>query len=578
MTEFPALPSGFVLEQPKANNVPPPPAGFQIEGGSAAPAEDAWQPPGMLVPVQFKEGGGDWRFATPQIVTDLMSAITAPGDALAGKMNELEIDPITGEIAPFSTQMIERSAGMAGLATGGTFPRVTGRMLTEAGQVVPQSVVRSLGNDGVPLPEVSQRVQQLGPQGVVADLGQNVRDKAGAIATSPGPGQSVVVDTMRTRQMGAPGRVTAAVDDVLGAAPVPSYVQQEIRANQRVVGPEYEPILAGAAPVDTSALASSLEANAASLRGNAQSALQTVRSMLNQTGTGELDNSAATLFQVRQAVDGMLSGQDDANVRRVLSAARTEIDGLLAQAAPGIKDVDARYAELARQGEAVDLGQTVLGSGRNDLRPQELADRVAQGAVPGGDVYGPSGVPFRLSQGARAEIDRLFGTNVNDRVALASMLKGESDWNRQRLITLFGEERTDALYRLLDNERAMALTENQALAGSKTASLTAARDEINGPRGGPGVFQSLADLKPGTAAVQLMDRALGGALDRRRQASNAAIADALMSQGNWTGETAMTPVPVGGLLEVLMQDTQPPQRQQPMPDDQLLQAIMRASI
>lgn len=135
-------------------------------------------------------------------------------------------------------------------------------------------------------------------------------------------------------------------------------------------------------------------------------------------------------------------------------------------------------------------GMFMPASGRNDPRPSELADEAAAGAIASGEIVGPSGVAFRLRQGARAEIDRIVGTNLNDRAALNSLLKVQTDWNRQRLTTPFGAERTGRLYRNLENERAMAETENRALAGSKPATLQAAQKEIDGPAKRPGVVRS----------------------------------------------------------------------------------------
>jgi hypothetical protein len=249
----------------------------------------------------------------------------------------------------------------------------------------------------------------------------------------------------------------------------------------------------------------------------------------------------------------MLNGETDGNVINALTPVRKSIDDMLADKAPGIKGLDAQYSELARQGEAVDRGQTVLGNARSDPRPAELADEVAAGAVPGGDlVTGPSGVSFRLRQGARAEIDRIVGTNLNDRAALNSLLKGNSDWNYQRLSTLFGKDKTDELYRILDNERVMAETENKALAGSKTASITAAQKEIDAPTSRPGPVQSALDLKPGTALAGVIDRMFGGFSDRQRAGRNAGIADALMSAGNWRDPGKVVPLPVAALLEAIL--------------------------
>lgn len=548
MSDLPPLPNGFKLEdQPAKASIPPLPAGFTLENAPDAPKPDEWQR-STIVPLAKNTRTGEIAPAAPQIVMDMVDAIMLPGDVYAGKTQVMDA---AGNVTP---EVIGRGFDLVSLIMGGT-PRPSGALVDDAGKAIPKQVVRALKSDRIPLNEVGKRVADIGDSGVVADLGNNLRDQAAAIAATPGAGQRAVMDTLSARRTAAPERLTSAIDDTLGAAPIPSYLQRDIKKGQRLLGPQYDDILAGAGPIDTAPIASQLETAIPGLRGRAQSTLSEVRGMLNATGSDQLDNSPATLFQVRRAIDGMLNGETDGNVISALKPVRQSIDDALSQSVPGIKSLDAQYSELARQMDAVDRGQTVLGNGRTDPRPAELANEVTAGAVPGGDlVTGPSGVSFRLRQGARAEIDRIIGTNLNDRAALNSLLKGNSDWNYQRLSTLFGKDKTDELYRILNNERVMAETENKALAGSKTAAVTAAQREIDGPAAQPGAVRSALDLKLGTALANGLDRAFGGVRDWQRSNQNEAIAGALMSPGNWTDPGKMVALPTAVLLQAIFGD------------------------
>ncbi|WP_292216396.1 hypothetical protein [Mesorhizobium sp.] len=80
----------------------------------------------------------------------------------------------------------------------------------------------------------------------------------------------------------------------------------------------------------------------------------------------------------------MLETTQGSNALNALQTARQAIDDKLRATVPGIKEVDAKYAELARQKDAVQRGQTVLSSGREAPRPDELAEEVRQGALPQG--------------------------------------------------------------------------------------------------------------------------------------------------------------------------------------------------
>jgi hypothetical protein len=174
------------------------------------------------------------------------------------------------------------------------------------------------------------------------------------------------------------------------------------------------------------------------------------------------------LLETRHAIDGLMAAETNPQVTRQLTAARAQIDQEIARAVPGIKDVDAAYAELARQSEGLQRGSQVLDGGKTAIRPEDLAAEMQRGALPQGTQVGPSAVPQRIQEGARAEIDRVAGTSANDPVALQRLVKGEGDWNRDKLRTLFGPQADDAL-NAIDRETIFNRTANRVTGGSDTA-------------------------------------------------------------------------------------------------------------
>jgi hypothetical protein len=329
----------------------------------------------------------------------------------------------------------------------------------------------ALGRDAVPVEGIPQRLADLGDDAIIADLGPNLRHQAGAIAATPGRGQEIVRSAIKTRDAGANQRIQKALADELGQARPPSAIDTELRAGQKALSPEYEAAFANARRVDTTAIADDIMSMRANVRGPAREALDRVGAMLKIEGTDQLDPHPRALHATREAIDGMLGDVTDGNVRRILGEVRRKVDDALAASVPGIKDVDAKYAGLARQREAVERGQTVLDSGRTSPWPEELAEEVAKG---GDDIR------LRMSQGARAEIERIVGTNANDRVALQRIIKGEGDWNRQRLATLFGQDKADRIIKVLDTEKAYADTSNIVTKNSETTARIAAREDLAG--------------------------------------------------------------------------------------------------
>jgi hypothetical protein len=222
-----------------------------------------------------------------------------------------------------------------------------------------------------------------------------------------------------------------------------------------------------------------------------------------------LDGSPDTLLNTRQAIDGMLATEVDPNTIRVLTRARQAVDAELA-AVPGLKDVDAQFAELSRQSEALKRGTQVLDSGKKAIRPVELAQEIRQSAQPQGAMIGPSAAPMRLKQGARAELDRLVGTNVNDLNTLERKIGTPQDWNSQKLGTIFGEGPRDRVAKALMDNRQFRQSYQDIVQGSQTAQRSASSKAMDGAQGG-NVPHDTTITGIGLKALNLVSKAISGA-------------------------------------------------------------------
>ncbi|TNM66478.1 hypothetical protein [Aliirhizobium smilacinae] len=437
--------------------------------------------------------------------------------------------------------------GLIGVGAQKIWNAATNRAAAAAAGVTPRAVkdVANLAaRDGLDASAMRSALDNLGPEAMIMDVGPGLQGRAGGIAATPGEGQAIIRDALAARQAGANGRIGQAVDDSLGPNVIPSQIDQGIEAGQRSLSPLYGEAFNGARAVNTQPIAEGLEAQAVNLRGDAQAAVQRVRRMLNITGTDQLDPNPGTLFQTRQAIDGLMATEANPQVTRVLTGVRSQIDDELARTVPNLKEVDASFAELARQREALKRGQTVLEGKRSSPRPTELVDEVTAGALPQGMQIGPSAVPLRLSQGARAEVDRILGNHANDVVKLNNLIKTEGDWNRSRLATLFGQEKADRLFKVLEAERIYADTNQVVTRNSETTRRLAAKGEAS-PSEPDLVKSSFAaggvKAIPRAMAVKASDKVINALLSGRRAAAetdmsrvlssrNRAILDALQSR------------------------------------------------
>jgi hypothetical protein len=475
----------------------------------------------VAAPAAFGAGGGSLLSRTA--ASGLSGMVI--GGADAGVRSEGDLDAMKWGAG------VGLAAGLAGPAAGQLIGKGVSALTQRFGRTAPTAAERMFGRalDADAVDDVAGRLLQMGPDAMPMDLGPNLQRQAGALAASPGRGQEITRSAIAARDAAANSRITGAVDDILGPATIPSQLDDAIRANQTVLSPDYDEVFKSARPVDASRLANILDSASKRLRGDAQKAAQKVRTMINVAGEDVLDTNPSTLFQTRQAIDDMLVNATPKEAQ-MLTVTRQEIDKLLTKSVPGIKGVDAKFQELARQRDAITRGQQVLESGRTAPRPTELASEFYDGAIPQGQMVGPSAAPLRLRQGARAEIDRIIGTNANDRVALQRLVKGEGDWNRARLQTLFGKERADRILNVLDAEKLFADTSHIVTRNAETAARTAAIRETAENTGGPGVIEQAGNLQFGTAGAKLFDKVLGSGRSAAQQKANEELAQLLVSR------------------------------------------------
>jgi hypothetical protein len=356
-----------------------------------------------------------------------------------------------------------------------------------------------------------RNLSQLGPDAMLVDAGPAMLGLGQGAGTGVGAGRSELVNALTTRDAGTGRRLAETLDTTLGPAPVPSRVEAGLAESRQSLGPQYEAALGNAGPVDTRQLAAQLDALAINERGGAQRAARQVRDMLTDAvHTRELSRDPATLLNSRQAIDGLMATETDPNTIRVLEQARRAVDDELTRAVPGIKDVDAQFAELSRQSEGLTRGGQIFDKGKTAPRPTELADEIFQGAQPQGNQVGPSAAPMRMRQGARAELDRVVGTNVNDLGALERTLATPQDWNSQKISAVFGEDARGKVAEALMANRTFRDSYQKIVQNSQTAQRSAASSAMEGGQGG-NVPHDLTLTGLGFKAVNLVAKALSGA-------------------------------------------------------------------
>jgi len=444
----------------------------QVAGGIAGTI-----PMVMAAPAAFGAGAGTLGMralmsaGSGAAIGGLDSAVRSGGDLKETAIGA-GIGAATGAAAPY----IGRAAGKGYEAVSDYLGRSTNALtgISAPATRYASEIIGDATQQGV----VQTQLKSLGPQGMLADASPEWMAIARGAASRPGQ-RGAIVNALLNRDTGKNFRLGTDLDDALGRAGVPSRINAEIEAGQRALGKAYEGVFRGAKAVNTQPLADELDGLATILRGDARQAVVRARQMLNVPGENVLDPMPQALFQTRQALDGMMATEANPQVMRQLTIIRQNVDDTLARAVPGIKDVDAQFAELARQREALQSGSQIFDSGKTAARPQELTQQFPASALPEGTQVGPSAVPYRTQQGARAEIDRLVGQAANDPAKLQQVVKSEGDWNRDKLRTVFGQERADKALSAIDRETTFYRTKNRVESGSDTGMTAGFREFLD---------------------------------------------------------------------------------------------------
>lgn len=411
-----------------------------------------------------------------------------------------------------------------GTVAGGLIGYGAGR-LTQPVSEEARILNRGLTADGIDPMTVNSRINALDPNSaVLADLGPNLQGQSAAIATLPGPGSRTVVDALTARRTGANDRIRTSVAEALGNPNRVSEVVGELDTNRQAVNQLYEPIFRAKALsndpfMDAAPIVTAVDNMIPNVVGKTRTKVENVRNMLIDPTTGAPTNDPQVIMAVRQELDGMIGAETNTTTQKVLGDLRKAIDIDLGAAVPGLKDVDAQFAEIARQGESLEQGGMLLNDGKTAIDPADLIEQMLT-ATPGQN--------FRLSQGAKAEVNRIIGTKANDRVALRGIVRGDGSWNEQKLRAVLGDDAADQLMAIIDREATMAATENLATSGSRTQVLKAAQDDFSAPRSS--IAREALNFQYGNAAARMADNVLGGAISARREGVTSNVAQALMAR------------------------------------------------
>ena len=395
-----------------------------------------------------------------------------------------------------------------------------------------QKIGQSMEQDNVPA-LYNQRRAELGPEGMLADMGDNLRMDAARLARNPGQARTTVLDALNNRRAGSQARITAELDNGLGApVPVPQTVEQIEKAASAQARPYYDQFY-------QTPIAYSQELVTA-LQRVPQSAWAKAQQLAEMEGVNlqNVMNTGLGIDLVKRAVDDIArEAGRGSNMFRVSSnlarAIRNATDDILSPGGTPQTRAQSPWAQGRKIAgtslqfeEAVDQGRNAFS---RNLTPDQM--RMDRG---------------RMGFNQQAAYDIAARDQVRQIAGNASSAAGStgdnavrralgSDNAREKLEIIAGPRAARDITRRLDAETAFALTQDDATRNSITSTMDAAAKKWPAPDSGAEVRSDLQKSSVQGVAMawahRIANSIRGGAVTDRAIREQADAARMLVAQG-----------------------------------------------
>jgi hypothetical protein len=379
----------------------------------------------------------------------------------------------TRALAPEYEQEARLVAGiLSGVIAGGAETSARMRGALQKLGTTPEGVARVkqlLQEEGMTPQEATAAVKELGPEGMLLDTGSGLRKEAQQIHAAGGEGRTTLDTRLREREAQTNPRLERDVSAAVGPQLQRQEMLQALKDRAQSVNAEYpEAHRAQTKPVETQSILDKIDSELGVVKSpKIGGILERVKKSLMLRDTATLDPSSEGLHAARKAIDAELydvNGKPKMDLSPeeagTLKHYRGLIDEALGEANPAIKAVDEKRAQVGKEERAFGRGEEVFDAKRGMASPQEFQQTW--------DTLS-TGERARTLEGVNVETWRQLGINANDRTKLQQLLKGEGKWNQQKLATIVGEDKAQALMDALAREKVFQESYQKVVQGSKTA-------------------------------------------------------------------------------------------------------------
>ncbi len=379
-------------------------------------------------------------------------------------------------------------------------------------------------------PEALERMRS-NPRLRPMDVSEGVQNLAVGIAkdTSQPAAQAAAVSSMRQSAATAKNAVRGTYDEAMGPPPNVYEEYQRLQQQAQAVGRgKIQPALDAAKPVDTSDVVANMDkvlkpgvqsvaSPGVPFRTRLQGELSEWRQELEQNGSVLTDPNRLHEVQadLRRYADDLSKSPDGQSKRlgRQLMGFRNQLVDAIDKSAPGYKDALSEYKDAKDIGSAFDFGRSLTkNTGDIETDPSYWAQWAKD----------KNRSPEELAAaklGARQAIEQKMGSIKSS--ALDPARSGtdipQVDFSRQKIETLFGKEDTEKMFRHLQDERDIAVSNSRGLANSTTAEAQAAQAalkprEITPPSHALPAWATMAGVGAGAMINPTVGAMVGGGM------------------------------------------------------------------
>lgn len=405
-----------------------------------------------------------------------------------------------------STEGNRGTGAMVGAGTGAVLGTVSPALAEGAGALArgvadrfaapatsaSRRMLRALGRDNMTPDDAAARLQELGPDATLADVGPNMRGLAEAAATQPGKSLTAAENLVSSRAAGRSERLVQAALDSAGVA----HVDEAIAKRATMARPLYE---AAFAPQEGAVTTASKQVTNPVVERLLEQ--PEVKSGIRQ-GMESLRRQYAVTGEEISPADYALRRNDSGQFERVgtptlrlLDAAKRGLDLMLQS---GGKDIrNDKTGLLTQKGHEIDAMRRTLVNQLDDLSPKDPVSGKSTYKMAREAWGGPSQTIEALSQVQKVADNARDGSDITGRLF-------GSKSARDKLKGLFPDDQSMADFaKKVANERAMADTERKLTGNSRTQYRNAAQADLANGGIGDAVFSLAERPTIGNAAMQL---------------------------------------------------------------------------